>query len=63
MKPKGFNVNGGYMGMLPNGRYQLFDTEKEYLNYIKEEEDNERRKKPGKGNSNDNESKRADVQE
>ena len=42
MKPKGFNVNGGYMGLLPNGRYQLFATEEEYLNYIKEDNENGR---------------------
>jgi hypothetical protein len=40
MKPKGFVVPGGYMGLMPNGKYQIFDTEKEYTDYI-EEKNNE----------------------
>ena len=41
MKPKGFIVPGGYMGLMPNGKYQIFDTEKEYTDYIEEKNSNE----------------------
>ena len=61
MRPKGFSIPGGYMGLLPNGRYQLFETEGEYLDYIKEETDNG--EKLRKSNSDDNESVGTNVQE
>ena len=43
MKPKGFVVPGGYMGLTTSGKYQLFDTEKEYLEYVQEVSDDSSR--------------------
>lgn len=42
-KLKGYPVPSGYKGQLPDGTWQVFDTEGEYINYIleKEEEDDE----------------------
>lgn len=45
MKPKGFVVIGGYMGLMPDGRYHLFATEEDYLEVIREEQDDNRGKK------------------
>lgn len=36
MKPKGFTIPDGYIGLMPNGRYQRFETEQAYIDYIKE---------------------------
>lgn len=35
---KGFNVPGGYMGLVPSGKYRLFETEKDYIDYMNDEE-------------------------
>lgn len=32
--PKGYYVSNGYMGYV-NGKYMLFATEEEYLDYLK----------------------------
>jgi hypothetical protein len=41
-KPKGYHTPSGYLGLIGNGKWRLFDTEKEYdeyvITYIKEEE-------------------------
>lgn len=41
MREKGFPVPGGYMGLMPSGKFQLFDTEKEYSDYISEVNEND----------------------
>ena len=58
MKLKGFNIPDGYMGLLPNGKYQRFETEQAYINYIKEEENDGR---DGKNDLNDNSAVGTDV--
>lgn len=51
LKPKGYLISGGYIGKIedscyPNGQkkeeYQCFETEQEYLDYIKEYNDKEK---------------------
>lgn len=38
-KLKGYPVSSGYKGQLPDGSWQIFDTEGEYINYILELEE------------------------
>lgn len=37
-KDKGYVVGAGFIGYLPNGDEQLFPTEKEYYEYIEDED-------------------------
>lgn len=39
-KMKGYLVSAGYMGMMPNGTYQLFATEQEYKEFIDDDSEN-----------------------
>lgn len=49
-KLKGYPVASGYKGQLPDGSWQIFDTEGEYINYILElEEDKDDCKREVKG--------------
>lgn len=38
---KGFNIPGGYMGLVPSGKYQLFETERDYIDYMNDEEEDD----------------------
>lgn len=40
-KRKGYPVPFGYMGLMPDGQYHLFDTEDDYNTIIKGEYENE----------------------
>lgn len=40
MKPKGYPTSYGYMGLIGE-HYMLFATEEEYLEYLKEGEEND----------------------
>jgi len=35
-RPHGYLTNQGYIGFLPDGRHMLFSTEKEYMEYLSE---------------------------
>lgn len=37
LKPTGYYTNSGYKGRILDGSYQLFSTEEEYLEYMREE--------------------------
>lgn len=36
MASYGYSVQSGYMGRLPDGRWMMFATHKDYLEYIEE---------------------------
>lgn len=44
IKPKGFPIPNGYMGFVTEETLMLFPTEDEYLEYIKEKNENSREK-------------------
>lgn len=36
-KVRGYYTNGSYFGFIPSiGKYQQFETEREYINYLRE---------------------------
>lgn len=41
MKAIGYPIDCGYMGLESDGKYHLFASEDEYLEYIREEEEKE----------------------
>lgn len=42
---KGYNTNQGYMGYV-NGKYRLFSSERDYIEFIEDEEDDEEEQSP-----------------